>query len=143
MKIGCIISILLLRSNLSCRLCLGISEQNETRKRSRVVVITFVDHKLFLSLEVSNTDLCRLEASANPSVHSVFWVDFLWVCPTSSDIVSWSKVAPNMARKVLHTYYTCFLIFIKIHCFGQETLLQGTGSCLQRSFESWQTVRMK
>ena len=100
MKIGCVISILLLRSKLSSWLSLSICEQNETRKRNHVVIIIFVDYKSFFSLEVSNPDLCRLEAAANPSVLSVLWVDFLSVCPTWSDIVSGCKGVLNMVRKV-------------------------------------------
>ena len=104
MKIGCITSILLLKSNLSSWPCLSICEQNETRKPNHVVIIIFVDYKLFFSLEVSNPDLCTLEAAANPSVLSVLWVDSLSVCPTWSDIVSGCKGLLNMARKVLYTY---------------------------------------
>jgi len=33
--------------------------------------------QLFFSLEVSKTDLCKLEAVAKWSVFSIFWVDFL------------------------------------------------------------------
>jgi len=97
-------SILLLRSKLSSRLSLSICAQNESRKPNRVVVIIFVDYKLFFSLAVSNPDVCTLEAAANPSVLSVLCVDFLWVCPTWSDIVSGCKGALNMAKKVLYTY---------------------------------------
>jgi len=61
---------------------LSICEQNETRKPNHVVIIIFVDYKVFFSLEVSNPDLSRLEAAANPSVLSVLCVDFLSVCPT-------------------------------------------------------------
>jgi hypothetical protein len=35
------------------------------------VIIILADYNLFFSLEVSNPDLCRLEAAANPSVLSV------------------------------------------------------------------------
>jgi len=49
----CVTSILLLRSNLSIRPCLSICEQKETSKPNRVVIIIFVDYKLFFSLEVS------------------------------------------------------------------------------------------
>jgi len=50
---------------------LSICEQNETRKPNHVVIIIFVDYKVFFSLEVSNPDLSRLEAAINPSVLSV------------------------------------------------------------------------
>ena len=90
----------LLRSNLSSWLSLSICEQNETRKPNHDVIIIIVDYKSFFSLEVSNPDLCRLEAAANPSVLSVLWVDFLSVCPTWSDIVSGCKGLLNVARKV-------------------------------------------
>jgi len=50
---------------------LSICEQNETRKTNHVVIIIFVDYKSFFSLEVSNPDLSRLEAAANPNVLSV------------------------------------------------------------------------
>jgi hypothetical protein len=43
-------------------------EQNETRKPNHAVIIIFADYQLFFSLEVSNPDLCRLEAAASPSV---------------------------------------------------------------------------
>ena len=78
MKIGCVISILLVRSNLSSWPSLSICEQNETRKH----------YHLFSSLVVWNPDLSRLDAVAKPSVLSIFWVDFLWVCPNLSGIVS-------------------------------------------------------
>jgi hypothetical protein len=95
----------LLRSNLSSWPSLIICEQNETRKPNNVVIIIFVDYKLFFSLEVSNPNLCRLETAANPSVLSVFWVVFLSVCPTWSDIVSGCKGVLNVVRKVyiIHT----------------------------------------
>jgi len=95
--------------------------QNETRKRNRLIIIIILDCTFFFSLEVSNTDLCRLEAAAIPSVLSVFWVDFRWVsrCPTWSDIVSGCNRVLNTVRKVLHiVYYTCFHIFIKVHWSG-------------------------
>ena len=117
-KIGCTTSILLLRSKLSSWLSLNICEQNETRKRNRVVII-FVDYKLFFSLEVSNPNLCRLEAVANPSVLSVFWADFLWVCRTWSDIVSGCKgYWIWWGKYCVHIYCACFLIFIEIHWLG-------------------------
>jgi hypothetical protein len=42
----------------------------EARKPDRVIFV-FVDYKLFFSLEVSDSDLCRFEAAVNPSVLSV------------------------------------------------------------------------
>jgi hypothetical protein len=51
---------------------LSICEQNETRKPNLVGAIAFVDYKLFSSSEVSNPDLCRLEAAFDPSIPSVF-----------------------------------------------------------------------
>jgi hypothetical protein len=41
-------------------------------RHNRVVKNIFVAYKLLLSLGVSNTGLCRLEAAASPSVLSVF-----------------------------------------------------------------------
>jgi len=46
--------------------------QNEIRKPTLVAMTVFVDYKVFFSLKVSNPDLCKLEAVANPSVLSVF-----------------------------------------------------------------------
>ena len=117
-KICCVTSILVVRSNLSSWPSLSVCEQNETRKPNHVKTI-FVDYKLFFSLEVSNPDLCILETAANPNVLSVFWVDFLWVCPTWSDIVLWCKgYWIWWGECCVHIYYMCFLIFIIIHWFG-------------------------
>jgi hypothetical protein len=55
---------------------LSICEPNETRKPNRVVIIIFVDFKLFFSVEVSNPDLFRLEAVAIPSALSIFELTF-------------------------------------------------------------------
>ena len=111
------ISILLLRSKLSSWPSLGICEQNETRKPNRAEII-FVDYKVLLSLEVSNPNICRLEAVANQSVLSVFWVDVLWDCPTWSDIVLGCKVHWIWWGKCcVHIHCMCFLISIEIHWF--------------------------
>jgi hypothetical protein len=124
MKIGCLTSILLLRSNLSSWPSLSICEQNETRKTNHGVIIIFVDYKSFFSLEVSNPDLCRLEAAANPSVLSALWVDFLSVCPTWSDIMSGCKGALNMVRKVyiIHAlpYLLKYISLDKKHYFNVQ-----------------------
>jgi len=143
-KIGCITSILLLGSKRSSWPSLSICEQNETRKPNCVDIPNFVHYKLFFSVEISNPNLCRLEAVANPTVHSVFWVDFLLVCPTWSDFVSECKVYwIRWGKCCVHMYCTCFLMIIKIHWFGKETILQLACTCLQRYFESWQTVCRK
>ena len=114
-KIGWVTTILLLRSNLSS----WHYEQNETRKPNHLVIAVFVDYKLLFSLEVSNPNLRRLDAVANSSVLSVIWVDFLWVCPTWSDIVSGCKgYWIRWGKCCVCICYMCFHIFIQIHWFG-------------------------
>lgn len=58
MKIGCVISIPLLRKKLGSWPMLSICGQNETRKPNHVVMTVFVDYKLLPLLEVSTPNLC-------------------------------------------------------------------------------------
>jgi len=113
MKIGCVISILLLRSKLSSWLSLSICEQNETRKRNHVVIIIFVDYKSFFLIRGLKPQPLQIRSCSQPKC--TFSI-VSWLSVSLSNLIRQSiMVTKNSTESIQTTEAIKFVVLICNH----------------------------